>query len=153
MTGTGNASKQAGYSGTPLAKKLGLKEGHALLLVGAPAGWGVPDLPAGVRVLRARPAGARVGEADVVIAFFERASRLLHDGPVLAGRLSRRSALWVAWPRRAGGHESDITENLLREVLLPVGVVDVKVAAVDENWSGLKFLWRKSPAGSATARD
>ncbi|HET6915432.1 MAG TPA: hypothetical protein VFH56_05020 [Acidimicrobiales bacterium] len=134
----------AGYSGTPLAKKLGLKEGHALLLVGAPAGWSVPDMPAGVRVARGRPTSARVVESDIIIAFFGRAARLRKDAAAIAERLPRGSSLWVAWPRRAGGHQSDITDNLLREVLLPVGVVDIKVAALDEDWSGVRFVWRKA---------
>ena len=133
----------AGYSGTPLARKLGLKEGHALLLVGAPAGWSVPDMPAGVRVSRGRSTSERVAEADIIIAFFGRAARLRSDAPSVAERLPRTSSLWVAWPRRAGGHRSDITDNLLREVLLPVGVVDIKVAALDEDWSGVRFVWRK----------
>ena len=63
--------------------------------------------------------------------------------PPLVGNLPKRSALWVAWPRKAGGHVSDINDNLVREVLLPTGVVDVKVAAIDADWSGLKFVWRK----------
>ena len=61
----------------------------------------------------------------------------------LVESLPKSSALWVAWPRKAGGHVSDVEENLLREVLLPTGVVDVKVAALDVDWSGLKFVWRK----------
>ena len=134
----------AGYSGTPLAKKLGLKEGHSLLLVGAPAGWSVPDMPSGVRVARGRSTSSRVGEADIIIAFFGSAARLRGDAPSLAERLQRGSSLWVAWPRRAGGHQSDITDNLLREVLLPVGVVDIKVAALDEDWSGVRFVWRRA---------
>jgi len=134
----------AGYSGTPLAKKLGLKEGHSLLLTGAPAGWSVPDMPSGVRVARGRSTSARVGEADIVIAFFTTAARMRDDAPSLAERLPRGSSLWVAWPRRAGGHRSDITDDLLREVLLPVGVVDIKVAAIDENWSGVRFVWRRA---------
>ena len=134
----------SGYSGTPLARKLGLKEGHSLLLVGAPAGWSVPDVPSGVSVSRGRSTSARVGGADIVIVFFGTAARLRDDAPSLAERLPRGSSLWVAWPRRAGGHQSDITDNLLREVLLPVGVVDVKVAALDEDWSGVRFVWRKA---------
>lgn len=150
--GPGDTSGRTGYSGTPLAKKLGIKEGQALVLVSAPAGWEVPDVPEGIRLMRARADAKRITDADIVIAFFERASRLMHDGPLLAGRLAPRSSLWAAWPRRAGGHESDITENLLREVLLPVGVVDVKVAALDDHWSGLKFVWRKSTTRPGSAR-
>lgn len=128
----------SGYSGTPPARKLGLKEEHVLLLVDAPRGWTVPDLPAGVRIRRTPGS-----EADVVIAFMRTAATLEAGGPGLARRLASTSSLWIAWPRRAGGHASDVTEQLIRDVLLPVGVVDVKVAAIDDDWSGLKFVWRR----------
>lgn len=140
-------TEQAGYSGTPLARKLGLKEGHALLLVGAPADWAVPDMPGGVTVRRSGPAGPHIKQADVVIAFFGRAAGLRAAAPKLVERLPKESSLWVAWPRRAGGHQSDITDNLLREVLLPFGVVDIKVAALDADWSGARFVWRRSNRG------
>jgi hypothetical protein len=129
---------EVGYSGTPLAKKLGIKDGAVLALVGAPARWSVPDLPAGVKVQRVRS----VPSADVTLAF----CRTPDDVVALVtavDSLSPTGALWVAWPRKAGGHVSDVDENLLREVLLPTGVVDVKVAALDSDWSGLKFVWRK----------
>ena len=63
--------------------------------------------------------------------------------PALAERIRPTGALWIAWPRKAAGHVSDVTENLLREVGLPLGIVDVKVAAIDTDWSGLKFVWRR----------
>jgi hypothetical protein len=133
-----------GYSGTPLAKKLGIKRGHKLLLVGAPEDWYIPDLPEGVEIRRRRDA-LRAGDlqAEVVIAFFSSAIRFAKTGPGIAQQLATNAALWVAWPRRAGGHESDLTDQLLRDTLLPIGVVDVKVAALDEDWSGLKFVWRR----------
>lgn len=127
----------AGYSGTPLARKLGLKPGHRLVLLHAPAGWGVPDPPPGVE------SGGEVEAADVVVAFYRGRAGLAGEAPSLAGRLRRGSMLWIAWPRRAGGHVSDISENDLRDLLLPTGVVDVKVAALDGDWSGLKFVWRR----------
>jgi hypothetical protein len=138
------ATGQAGYSGRPLAQKLGLKDGHKLLLVGAPANWYVPDLPDGVEIRR-RPGALRAGDlkADIMIAFFDSAAQFTETGPGLARQLAANSSLWVAWPRRAGGHQSDITDQLLRDVLLPIGVVDVKVAALDRDWSGLKFMWRR----------
>lgn len=139
------ASRTAGYSGTPIAKKLGIREGHSLLLISAPDGWEVPDLPAGVQVGRlSRVTRGRPFAADVVIAFFRSAARLRADAPRIVERLASTAALWTAWPRRAGGHESDITDNLIRELLLPAGVVDVKVAALDEDWSSLKLVWRLS---------
>jgi hypothetical protein len=128
----------AGYSGTPLAKKLGLRPGHVLALVGAPAGWEVEGLPEGVLSRR----GMR-GRADVVVAFVRAAVELDTVRSSVVPKLRAEDALWVAWPRRAGGHDGDVTENLLRDVLLPTGLVDVKVAALDANWSGLRFVWRK----------
>lgn len=127
----------AGYSGTPLAKKLGIKPGTDMSLDLAPPGWRVPGLPDGVTVV-APPA-----PGDVVIAFFRTAVELPERLPVLAQRIFPAGSLWVAWPRRAGGHQSDITENLLREHALPLGIVDTKVAAIDTDWSGLRFMWRR----------
>ena len=135
---------QAGYSGRPLAQKLGIKQGHKLLLVGAPANWHVPDLPDDVEIRR-RPGALRAGDvrADIMIAFYGSAAQFAETGPGLVQQLGANASLWVAWPRRAGGHESDMTDQLLRDVLLPIGVVDVKVAALDQDWSGLKFMWRR----------
>ena len=114
------------------------------MLVDAPKGWLPPDLPPDVEVRRRarRLAGADAG-AEVVVAFFTQAAGLDARGPELARALGATSALWIAGPRRAAGHHSDITEQLGRDILLPVGVVDVKVAALGEDWSGLKFVWRK----------
>ncbi|HUB70129.1 MAG TPA: hypothetical protein VL984_06885 [Acidimicrobiales bacterium] len=131
----------AGTRPPSLAGKLGVKAGQRLLLVGAPAGWGVPGLPEGAVVLR----GAReAGRADLVVAFFGERERLLSRALALAEAVWPDGALWVAWPRRAGGHSSDLTDNNVRAALLPVGLVDVKVAVLDNDWSGLKFVWRKA---------
>ena len=128
----------AGYSGTPLAKKLGIKEGHRLTLVEAPPEWSVPDLPANVEV------GAGLQEpADVVIAFHREAAELSSRIEALGQAIYPNGMVWIAWPRKAGGHESDITENGIRDVVLPLGLVDVKVAALDDDWSGLKVVWRR----------
>jgi hypothetical protein len=126
----------AGYSGTPLAKKLGIKPGARLALDGAPPGWAVPELPDGV------VAAADAEPADVVVAFFREAAELPERLPALARRIFPAGALWLAWPRKAGGHVSDITENGLRDHALPLGIVDNKVAAIDEDWSGLRVVWR-----------
>ena len=140
----------AGYSGTPLARKLGILPGHVVALVGAPRGWEVPDLPDGVRTRRSLGAGA-----DVVVVFVRRAAALERAVTAVVGVLGPGDAVWLLWPRRAAGHDSDVTENLLREVVLPTGLVDVKVAAVGEDWSGLRFVWRRSTrptvAGGARA--
>lgn len=142
----------AGYSGTPLAKKLGVKPDHRVVLVDRPDIWEIPGLPAGATVThiltdRLADAGPRpqnpLADSDVIVAFFRSLHELEASAGDLIGRLPMESSLWIAWPRRAGGHLSDITENDLRRVFLPSGVVDVKVAALDDDWSGLKFVWRK----------
>jgi hypothetical protein len=79
----------------------------------------------------------------VIVAFCARRAQLERRLPALIGALRTNGGLWIAWPRKAAGHESDISENALREIVLPTGLVDVKVAALDEDWSGLKFVWRK----------
>ncbi|WP_433679485.1 DUF3052 domain-containing protein [Nocardia sp. CA-119907] len=127
-----------GYSGTPLARKIGIKPGHRVVLCHAPARWQIPDLPPDVAIVADDPEGA-----DIVLAFYREYADLAHEAPQLAARLTPGAMLWIAWPRKAGGHVSDIAENDLRELLLPIGVVDVKVAALDNDWSGLKFVWRK----------
>jgi len=127
-----------GYSGTPLAKKLGVGPGDVVALVGAPRGWTVPDLPEGARVRRTLGKGA-----EVVIVFVRRAAELEDAVDAVSAVLGSQDSLWILWPRRAAGHDSDVTENLLREVVLPTGLVDVKVAAAGEDWSGLRFVWRR----------
>jgi len=126
----------AGYSGRPQAAKLGLKPGLRVLLVGTPAGWALADPPDGLD--EPGPDGA----ADVVLAFFTEADGIGRQLDGLARRIYPAGALWIAWPRRAAGHRSDITDNVIREHVLPAGLVDVKVAAIDEDWSGLKVVWR-----------
>ena len=126
----------AGYSGTPQARKLGLKPGHRISFDQPPSGWTLEDPPDDlIQVSSTEP-------ADVVIAFFSAAEELPRRLPDLVRRIFPSGALWVAWPRRAGGHESDITETIVRACALELGVVDVKVAALDANWSALRFVWR-----------
>ena len=135
-----SVAESAGYSGTPLAKKLGIAEAAVLAVLDAPPAWSVPELPPGVTVRR--KVGKTLQGIDVALAF----CRVPGDVAALStlvDSLPARSALWVLWPRKAGGHVSDVDENLLRSLLLPTGVVDVKAAAIDTDWSGLKFLWRK----------
>lgn len=131
----------AAYSATPLARKLGVKDDGRVVLVGAPGGWSVPDLPDGARIARRAEPGA--GSADVVVAFFRRAEALTVAMAGLGEAVFPDGSLWAAWPRRAGGHESDITESAVRAAALPLGLVDVKVAALDADWSALKLVWRK----------
>ena len=132
----------AGYSGTPLAKKLGCKPGGRLLTRSAPAGFEVGGLPEGCREVRLRR-GKKAGEReDVVLAFFGVLADLAAALPDLGETIFPDGALWIAWPRRAAGHDSDIREGDVRDAALPLGLVDVKVAAVGEDWSGLKLVWR-----------
>ncbi len=131
-----------GYSGTPPAKKLGVREDAVLVLAGAPEGWSLPDLPPGVTVK-----SSSRGRFDVAVVFVRSAAELRRKAGSLARATPDGAALWIAWPRKAGGHDSDVTENLLRELILPTGLVDVKVAAIDDDWSGLKFVRRKELRG------
>ncbi len=131
----------AGYSSTPLWKKVGIKENQRLALVDAPEGWAVPDLPSGVEV------AAGLGSANVVIAFHRDAAELAARVEALGRAIYPDGMVWIVWPRRAGGHDSDITEHGIRDVVLPQGLVDVKVAALDDDWSGLKVVWRRERRG------
>jgi hypothetical protein len=131
----------AGYSATPLARKLGLKPDHRLLIVNAPPGWAVPDLPVGVTARRVRRLSPR-SQSDVILLFVRQAVELA-EMPAAGEMIFPDGALWVAWPRKAAGHLSDVAENDIRDAALPLGLVDVKVAALDHDWSGLKVVWRK----------
>ncbi len=122
---------------TPLWRKLGIKDGHVVALLGEPQGWVIADLPDTVLVRK-----RALGRLDVAVAFFARRRGLERRLPVLVRAVRADGSLWIAWPRKAAGHASDISENKLRALVLPTGLVDVKVAALDEDWSGLKFVWR-----------
>ena len=136
-SGYSGSSGSSGYSARPQAGKLGLRSGQRVYLHHAPLGWDLADPPDGLT-----DAGPD-GPADVIIAFFTAAADLESgDLDGLARRIYPAGALWVAWPRRAGGHRSDITDTVIREHALPMGLVDVKVAAIDEDWSGLRLVWR-----------
>jgi hypothetical protein len=129
----------AGYSGTPLVTKLGIKPDDRVTLVGAPADFRrVIALEGDVRVtssLRGRPA--------VVIVFVTAAAELARRRDALAEAIFPNGAVWVAWPKRASKVPTDMTEDVVREVFLPHGLVDNKVCAIDETWSGLRVVWRK----------
>jgi len=128
----------AGYSGTPLAQKLGIKPGHALAVVGAPEGFAIPSLPDGVV-----PRSGLRGRADVIVSFHTDRNHLARRLPALTRALHVDGGLWVCWPKKASGVPTDITEDTVREVALPTGLVDVKVCAVDDTWSGLRLCLRK----------
>jgi hypothetical protein len=129
----------SGYSGTPLARKIGVKPGQRVRLTHGPDGWEIPGLPDGVVVETASGGDT----PDVTVAFFRSRDDLAAEAGGLAGELADHAMLWVAWPRRAAGHDSDITESALRDLFLPLGIVDVKVASLGQDWSGLKFVRRR----------
>jgi hypothetical protein len=126
----------SGYPAASQARKLGLKPGHRVALDEPPAGWQLREPPGGLR--GPDPDGA----ADVIVAFFRAGAEIPDRLPALARRIFPAGALWAAWPRRAAGHHSDITDNVVREHALDLGLVDVKVAAIDEDWSALRLVWR-----------
>jgi hypothetical protein len=128
--------KQSGTSGASQARKLGLKPGLRTALDAPPEGWALAGPPDG---LLPPDAG---GAADVIVAFFRAAGEITDRLPALADRVFPAGAVWALWPRRAAGHASDITDNVVRSCALDLGLVDVKVAAVDEDWSGLRLVWR-----------
>jgi hypothetical protein len=132
----------AGYSGTPLPKKLGIAEGSSLALIGCPRGV-IDGLPPEVSVKRR----AR-GSADVVVAFFTWRRDFERRIGSLAQMVFPSGGLWVAWPKRASGMETDMHEGVVREVALPLGLVDNKVCAIDETWSGLRVVWRRRHRGT-----
>jgi hypothetical protein len=130
----------AGYSGTPLAQKLGIKAGHFVALLKAPAGFETTlvGLPDGVTVRTA----AR-GTNDVLVSFHTCRADLEKRLPLLVDAMDIDGGLWIAWPKKGSGVPTDITEDTVREVALPVGLVDNKVCAIDETWSGLRVVWRR----------
>ena len=128
----------AGYSGTPLARKLGIGPGSAVLLDGAPPAFDLGETASGVTIHRR--AGSR--SYDVIVCFCPMAARLAERWPALHRRTTPAGALWIAWPKRASGVATDLNENVVREHALAHGRVDVKVAAIDDTWSGLKNVIR-----------
>jgi hypothetical protein len=132
-----SAGAAGGYSGTPLPKKLGIVDDSTVALVGAPAGL-LDDLPAGVTVKRQ----AR-GKADVVVAFFTEQRDFERRIDALGDMIFPAGGLWVAWPKKASGVTTTMNENVVRAAALPMGLVDNKVCAIDETWSGLRVVWRR----------
>jgi hypothetical protein len=130
----------AGYSGTPLVKKLGIKPGHKIFLAGSPEHYPelVAPLPDGVRFV------ARVGgDTDIVHLFATRKTLLAKALRAALARLKPDGAIWVSWPKKSSKQPTDITEDTIRAIALPLGLVDIKVCAVDDVWSGLKLVIRK----------
>jgi hypothetical protein len=133
-----DARRTAGYSRTPLWRKLGIRAGDVVTVLDAPRNFAIDDLPPGVEVRRT----AR-GQAAVIVAFHTSRGTLAHRFPTLLRALVADGSLWIAWPKRSSGVPTDITEDVVREVALPTGMVDNKVCAIDETWSGLRLVLRK----------
>lgn len=134
----------AGYSGKPLAEKLGIKAGWAIAVLGAPRGYRrtLGALPARVRLV------TRASAALPFIHFFtKRRAELERRLPGLLRVLEPAGALWVSWPKGSSGVATDVTEDVIRRVALPTGLVDVKVCAIDDVWSGLKLVRRLRERG------
>jgi len=132
----------AGYSGTPLAQKLGIKENHKVAVLGAPSGFEktLGTLPTGA-VIAKKLAGKE--PLDVVIVFVKNQAELAPAIKTVRPRMAPAAGLWIAWPKKSSGVATDMTEQVIRDVALPTGLVDNKVCAIDETWSGLRLVIRK----------
>jgi hypothetical protein len=130
----------AGYSGTPLVKKLGFKKGFCAALVNPPKGFQseLRALPNDVKIV----AGPLPKRLDLILLFADSPQTLKKEFPRLAQKLAENGMLWIAWPKKASGVPTDLSENLVRQIGLDAGLVDVKVCAVNDIWSGLKFVYR-----------
>ena len=135
-----STQKPAGYSGTPLPKKLEIKEGSRVALVGAPAEFS--------KTLGALPDGAKLHRGIVngrsLTIWFVTSRKQLEGDLQRIMPPKGEGSLWIAWPKKASGMKTDLTEDVLRDVILPRGMVDRKVCAIDQTWSGLLFSWRKT---------
>ena len=123
----------AGYSGTPLEKKLGIKPGHRVMLLNAPEGFALEGV---------NPVTRASGLADVILTFHTERRDLAKRMPVLRERMEQNAGLWIAWPKRASKQPTDITEDVVREIAFANRLVDNKVAAIDDTWSGLRLVIR-----------
>lgn len=137
----GEAPAAAGYSGTPLPRKLGIRPGARVALVGAPpdARAVLGELPDGVRLLT-----RLARDLDVVVLFVDRLADLRRRLPAARAAIRIDGGLWIAWPKRSSGVATDLTDAVVREVGLATGLVDNKVCAIDATWSGLRFVVRVS---------
>lgn len=128
----------AGYSGTPLPKKLGIKPGHRVGLLAAPADFELRELPEDVRLVRRAQ-----GRFDVIVFFTRRAVELERRLPRLRELLQSNGGLWVGWPKKSSGVVTDLDFNAVQRRGLDLGLVDNKICAIDETWSGLLFARRR----------
>jgi hypothetical protein len=138
--GCDTLTRMAGYSGTPLAGKLGIKAGDLVLLDGAPTGFDLGERP-DASTVRRRAGSSRY---QVIVCFCTDRARLERRWPILHPLTTAAGSLWIAWPKRASGIPTDLDENVVRDYALTHGRVDVKVCAIDAVWSGLKHVIRKA---------
>ena len=129
----------AGYSGTPLVKKLGIKEGSRMALVNAPDDFEVTlgELPDDVKLMK-----STTKSLDLILFFVLTERILARDFAKLAARLNSNGMIWIAWPKKSSGVTTDLTFERVQRIGLDSGLVDVKICAIDETWSGLKFVYR-----------
>ena len=130
----------AGYSGTPLTKKLGFKESFHVGLVNPPDGFAAEliPLPNNVKIM----VGQLPTPLNIILLFTDSRKNLKKEFPRLALKLAENGMLWIAWPKKASGVVTDLSDNSVRQIGLDAGLVDVKVCAVNDIWSGLKFVYR-----------
>jgi len=139
----------ASYSGTPLPQKLGLKPNEQVVLINAPKNYAelLAEIPAGIVFSGRMKSGARF-----VHLFLAKRSELQKKLVTLRKQLADDGTLWVSWPKKSAGVPTDVTEDVIRAVALPLGFVDIKVCAVDETWSGLKLVVRRTNRKSTTTK-
>ncbi|MDP3316063.1 MAG: DUF3052 domain-containing protein [Devosia sp.] len=138
----------AGYSGTPLAQKLGLKDGQRVLFVGLPRGELFLSLFTAAKFAEAAEiAWDRLEREpftyDVIHGFVDSRAALETNAQHLMAKIERNGMIWISWPKKASKVPTDVTEDVIRDVVLPLGLVDIKVVAVNDVWSGLKLMIRK----------
>ena len=130
----------AGYSGTPLPQKLGVKRGLSIVTINAPTNYGqlLGTVPEGVTFSeRLKP------DSNFVHVFIKRRSELEKKLPILREKIADTGTVWVSWPKKSSGVSTEVTEDVVRAVALPLGFVDIKVCAIDATWSGLKLMVRR----------
>jgi hypothetical protein len=129
----------AGYSGTPLVKKLGIKQGSRVALVNAPENFQteLDELPADVKFMK-----STTKSLDLILFFVLSERALAKDFAKLAARLTSNGMIWIAWPKKSSGVTTDLTFDRVQRIGLDAGLVDVKICAIDDTWSGLKFVYR-----------
>ncbi|MFN0253454.1 MAG: DUF3052 family protein [Kofleriaceae bacterium] len=139
------AKLTSGYSGTPLPQKLGIQERHRVALIHPPAGFDktLGTLPTGTTVVRFATTAKQPPLLDVIVVFVKQRADMVSQIAACRPRMQQAGGLWIAWPKKSSGVATDIREQTIRDVALPTGLVDNKVCAIDDTWSGLRLVIRK----------